>query len=85
MKDVPKFEAEALLYHEGIPGHHFQIALAIELKNLPKIRRYGSYTAFSEGWGLYAERLGKEMGATRIFIPSSAASRWKCYALVAWS
>jgi uncharacterized protein (DUF885 family) len=62
MKNVPKFEAEALLYHEGIPGHHFQIALAIELKNLPKYRRYNGYTAFIEGWGLYAERLAKEMG-----------------------
>lgn len=62
MKDVPKFEAEALLYHEGVPGHHFQIALTIEMKNLPKARRYNHYTAFSEGWGLYTERLGKEMG-----------------------
>lgn len=62
MKDVPKFEAEALLYHEGIPGHHFQIATAIEKKELPKFRRYGRYTAYSEGWGLYTERLGKDMG-----------------------
>lgn len=62
MKNVPKFEAEALLYHEGIPGHHFQIALGIELRNLPKYRRYKGYTAFVEGWGLYTERLAKDMG-----------------------
>lgn len=62
MKNVPKFEAEALLYHEGIPGHHFQIALAIELRNLPKMRRYNYYTAYTEGWGLYTERLAKDMG-----------------------
>ncbi|MCC6138949.1 MAG: DUF885 domain-containing protein [Bdellovibrionaceae bacterium] len=62
MRNVPKFEAEALLYHEGIPGHHFQIALGIELRNLPKYRRYKGYTAFVEGWGLYTERLAKDMG-----------------------
>lgn len=62
MKSVPKFETEALLYHEGIPGHHFQIALGIELRNLPKMRRYEHYTAFVEGWALYTERLAKDMG-----------------------
>lgn len=61
-KNAPKFENEALFYHEGIPGHHFQIALSIELKELPKLRRYTHYTSFIEGWGLYAERLGKDMG-----------------------
>lgn len=62
MKDQPKFEAEALFYHEGVPGHHFQIALSIEMRDLPKARRYNGYTSFVEGWGLYSERLGKEMG-----------------------
>lgn len=62
MKNVPNFEAEALLYHEGTPGHHFQIALAIELRGLPKMRRYNYYTAYTEGWGLYTERLAKDMG-----------------------
>lgn len=62
MRDLPKHEAQVILYHEGAPGHHFQIALAQELKSLPKYRRYNNYTAFSEGWGLYTERLTDEMG-----------------------
>jgi uncharacterized protein (DUF885 family) len=63
MRNLPKHEAEVVLYHEGIPGHHFQIALAQELKGLPKFRRFSHETAFSEGWGLYTEHLAKEMGA----------------------
>ncbi|NJC06009.1 uncharacterized protein (DUF885 family) [Sphingomonas kaistensis] len=62
MADVSKPQLEARSYHEGAPGHHFQIALAQELPNVPKFRRFGGYGAYAEGWGLYAEGLGKEMG-----------------------
>ncbi|WP_397472703.1 DUF885 domain-containing protein [Rheinheimera sp.] len=62
MSDMPKYEMEALAYHEGIPGHHMQLAIAQELEDMPKFRRFGGYTAYIEGWGLYTEMLPKEIG-----------------------
>jgi uncharacterized protein (DUF885 family) len=58
----PKWEMEALSIHEAVPGHHLQLSLAQEMENVPKFRNYGFYTAFIEGWGLYSESLGSEMG-----------------------
>lgn len=59
---MPTYQMEALAYHEGIPGHHMQIAIAQELQGVPKFRKFGGYTAYTEGWGLYSEFLPKEMG-----------------------
>lgn len=62
MRAMPKFTLEAIAYHEGVPGHHMQISIAQELTGLPRFRTQYSYTAYIEGWGLYAEALGKDMG-----------------------
>jgi len=56
------FEAESTAYHEGLPGHHMQIAISQEQTGVPEFRKYGFYTAFEEGWALYSERLGKDLG-----------------------
>jgi uncharacterized protein (DUF885 family) len=62
MKAMPSYQMEALAYHEGIPGHHMQIAIAQELQDVPMFRKLGGYTAYVEGWGLYSEFIPKEMG-----------------------
>jgi uncharacterized protein (DUF885 family) len=63
MNDMPMTEVEALFYHEGVPGHHLQRAVQTELgSKVPPFRQFGGFTAYSEGWGLYSERLGKDMG-----------------------
>ena len=62
MESMPIYQMEALAYHEGIPGHHMQLAIQQELKDVPLFRKFGGYTAYTEGWGLYSEFIPKEMG-----------------------
>jgi len=62
MKEVHKFGMKTLAYHEGIPGHHFQLSIAQELKKVPFFRRMVPFTAYAEGWALYAEKLAREIG-----------------------
>ncbi len=62
LKDMSKNELEALAYHEGLPGHHLQLSIQTQLGDVPPFRRFGGVTAYTEGWGLYSEELGKDMG-----------------------
>jgi uncharacterized protein (DUF885 family) len=64
MKAMPKHELEVIAYHEGLPGHHMQISIAQELTSVPTFRRQAGFTAYAEGWGLYAEWLAREMPGT---------------------
>jgi uncharacterized protein (DUF885 family) len=63
MNAMPKHQLEVVAYHEGLPGHHMQIAIAQELESVPEFRTQSFFNAYSEGWGLYSELLAKEMGA----------------------
>ena len=62
MNAMPVYQMEALAFHEGIPGHHMQIAIAQELENIPSFRKFKNYQAYVEGWGLYSELVPKEIG-----------------------
>ena len=64
MTSMPKRELEVIAYHEGLPGHHMQISIAQELKDIPQFRTQAGFTAYSEGWGLYSEKLASEMPGT---------------------
>lgn len=65
MRSMPIYQMEALAYHEGIPGHHMQLAIAQELEGVPEFQKYVRFTAYTEGWGLYTEELAKDMGFYR--------------------
>ena len=85
IKSRPVWAMESLFLHEAIPGHHFQISLQRENEKLPEFRRFGRFTAYSEGWGLYAESLGKELGVYTDpyqYFGSLNAELWRAIRLV---
>ncbi len=85
LKSRPKWQMEALALHESVPGHHLQYALAAELEALPDWRKWDVYPAFSEGWGLYAESLGSELGLYRdaySHFGQLSAELWRAIRLV---
>ena len=81
---VLKPQIEGISYHEGAPGHHFQIAYAQEIEGLPRFRRFGGYGAYAEGWGLYANSWARRWDFIRTPIPTSAGSRPSCGARCVW-
>ena len=81
----PKWAMESLSLHEASPGHHFQLSIQQELEGLPRFRRFGGYTAYTEGWGLYAETLGKELGVYTDpyqYYGALSAELWRAIRLV---
>jgi uncharacterized protein (DUF885 family) len=85
LKSRPKYTMQAIYLHEAEPGHHYQIALQQELKSLPSFRRFGGETAYAEGWGLYAESLGRELGMYTDpydYVGALSAEIWRAIRLV---
>jgi hypothetical protein len=85
MADMPHIELEALAFHEGVPGHHLDGSVTSQLNDIPPFRRFGGYTAWSEGWGLYAEKLGKDMGFYTDPYRDFGGFSSNCTARSAWS